>query len=326
MNVNYEEELVNLAKKYSDFSLYEKNLIYRSTICNDIRYIKTLHPDFYNNILENIYTLNLADENFSSKIILLFLSTNKKNIDSHNKELEIFITSVMHNYMLIKKNRCPLLNYCFNKWISDYELNENESFHNQLELSIIYLYRLVKISGEFKNNNESGAYSKIEFNDNNNVLKIPKNYAAKIFMNKMEYRTYAILKELNIKENIPQYFSIDSNSTITKEYIYGKTGHELLENKQINKEMLQNLESLYYKIKKISESSNISLDIHPNNFIWSKKDKRWFLIDLGPIPKICFEYYDAKNFAFYYHKVWESRFWLMEKQPIRSVFLDTDLI
>ena len=69
----------------------------------------------------------------------------------------------------------------------------------------------------------------------------------------------------------------------------------------------------------IYDTEGINFDIHPGNFIWSKSKKQWFLVDLGPMPRIGADYFPRKNFQEYFQKIWLDLHGLMITVPIRSL-------
>jgi hypothetical protein len=157
---------------------------------------------------------------------------------------------------------------------------------------------------------------------NNQIKKIPISIGAKYFINDQEIATIKVLTKSNLKEYIPDLISYNKiTKVITRKYITGKTGHELLATNffKKNTEAIKDLKKFFNFYKKITKKLRINLDIHPGNFVWSKEKQRWFFVDVGPIPLIGSEYFPLNSFEKYFKKIWIERYKRMKEFPIRSV-------
>lgn len=315
-------------KLYEEISKKDKEKIFIAAIKNDVRYEN--NKDILK-IINNVKTMEQLQQQLEKFFNVENVKYYKKitNIENFIKYVKLkaikianneFLQTVFINYLLCKNNLCPILNFAFDEWY--YRKKYSESlFINQVDLSTTYLYRLVELKKEDKSFSK-GAYSYINIDYKHKIVqKIPRNFAAKMFANEDEYKTMLCLSKTELRYNIPKVINFDiETGIIKKEYILGILGHEMLERKLLNKEIIQKLKDLYENIINITQRLDIKLDIHPSNFIWSEKFKRWFLIDLGIVPEIAYKYY-PQNFEEYFKKVWLERLERMKKFPIRSVYI-----
>ncbi len=223
------------------------------------------------------------------------LSKYNTSIDGLNKELA-------------DRGLCPLLFFAYGKHQPTSTLQQLLSL---VELSVFYLYSKIKI-------NKKSSISLTA----NHVVKIPTNYADTHFKLRSEHSSYMLLFDTPLKNHIPQHWFNTETHTLKRDYIAGKTGHELLQLKSaLTRKQLRQLEYIYNNALRIAEK-NLYLDIHPGNFCWSEHENKWYFFDLGPIPEICFLYYRHSGiFSDYLEKVWYRRIENMANIPIRSVNL-----
>ena len=324
----FKDIILERMKLYEEISKEDKKKLFIATIKNDMRYENNKDIlKFINDAKAMKKLQHQLEKFFNSENVKYYKKiTNIENFIKNIKSKAIEITNnefwqtVFINYLLCKNNLCPILNFAFDEWY--YRKKYSESlFINQVDLSTTYLYRLVKLKEKGKSF-PKGAYSYINIDYKNKIVqKIPRNFAAKMFANKDEYKTMLCLSKTKLRYNIPKVINFDiKTGIIKKEYISGISGHKILERELLSEEIIQKLKVLYENIINITQKLNIKLDIHPSNFIWSEKLKRWFLIDLGIVPEIAYKYY-PQNFEEYFKKVWLERLERMQKIPIRSVYI-----
>lgn len=240
--------------------------------------------------------------------------------------LDKWESGVALNIWLANKNYCPLLHFAFDEW---HDTTRNQSTIGALiELSTTYLYRIALLNDAVTTNGieiANGSHNSIFLISQKEIIeKIPKSIAAKYFINDQEVETTKILSRTELKEHMAHIISYDENTKkITRQYIAGKTGHELLATKffKENQEAINQLEKFYNIYKKVREDTGINLDIHPGNFVWSNKKEDWILIDTGPIPLIGSEYFPLNSFEKYFNKIWVERYERIKNLPVRSVDL-----
>ena len=305
---------------FSNLTLQEKERLFIAATKNDLRYKNTeknCKVEINNLIFNDLRHFKVKTKINENDIINSIIMTKKDIKNKIQNEIEQSITL---NNFLYSNNLCPLVNFAFDKWYYN-SCNDEESIIEQIELSITYLYRLVKKGRE---NNckiiNNGAYNKIYIDiDKKTISKIPSNLAAELFANEEEYNTNVKLINTDLKEYIPKLISYNKkNKEITRKYIEGYSGHEILKLNLLTTEKIEELHKTFQIIQKVTEENNIRLDIHPANFVWSDDEKKWYLVDLGIVPKIGYDYY-PKEFKEYLTKVWIERLDRMKKYPIRSV-------
>lgn len=321
--------MLDRIKSYINISEIDKKKIFLAATKNDIR---------YNNDKKQIVEFKfINDTEVDFEMVEKYLGKNNLIVDKEIRDLfndikelkytvlkktqNEVIQSIIINFVLYKNNYCPLLNFAFDIWLYKKEFSE-KTFLEQIDLSTTYLYRLVKVENETFDYDKTakGAYSYIHIDFGKGILeKEPKNLAAKLFANKDEVDTMKYLSGTDLKCNIPKLIGFDdSKGTIKKQYVHGKLGHELLMENLLDDVKIKKLKILYNNIIDIALKNNINLDIHPSNFVWNEKENQWYLIDLGLVPQIAYEYY-PQNFDEYLNKIWIERLERMKKFPIRSV-------
>lgn len=255
-----EETLYNRLSLIKFCSEVDKNKIFCATIQNDIRYldntsvkslvIKKLFKwmkdiqcsDLRREVIEELVGFSLDDNYFKKNNCMNASNWKRKisNIMMYIKELipdvDLFTQSLLRNYWLLEQELCPFVNYAFGKWLLYVSDNPTEVLRNielQAELSTVYLYRIVKI--DIDNSflmgdviKSKGAYSYIVQHENK-VYKIPKNLAAKAFINHQEALLTQKLMDTKLRNNIPAIYDFDDHSgIITREFIQGILGDDLL--------------------------------------------------------------------------------------------------
>ncbi|WP_346200175.1 AarF/UbiB family protein [Caldifermentibacillus hisashii] len=352
-----EETLYNRLSLIKFCSEVDKNKIFCATIQNDIRYldntsvkslvIKKLFKwmkdiqcsDLRREVIEELVGFSLDDNYFKKNNCIDASNWKRKisNIMMYIKELipdvDLFTQSLLRNYWLLEQELCPFVNYAFGKWLLYVSDNPTEVLRNielQAELSTVYLYRIVKI--DIDNSflmgdviKSKGAYSYIVQHENK-VYKIPKNLAAKAFINHQEALLTQKLMDTKLRNNIPAIYDFDDHSgIITREFIQGILGDDLLKKNefQVNHKLVNSLKYVYELLIQISKEENIKFDLHPGNFIWSPEKEQWFFIDLGPVARIGSDYYPLDCFETYFQKIWLERHERMVNEPIRSVSIDS---
>ena len=169
--------------------------------------------------------------------------------------------------------------------------------------------------------NDSGGVFDVHITeDKQHVKKYPKNYAALAFLAQQEVESFEYFGKIpGLKQFLPLMYSLDAQSKVlTHTFINGISGDDILKTiGHLTGKQKKQLASFYDIYMKYPEMR--FLDVHPGNFIWEPKTERWFLIDLGLIPKIGSDYYKWDNFDMYFHNVWETRLWQMKNVPIRSL-------
>jgi hypothetical protein len=227
---------------------------------------------------------------------------------SNNKDINK-LCSLLHknpneiNQFLFDEGLCPLLFYGFSKRFSVKTISDVILI---IEISTFYLYKTIKF------NRSASTLIKNGF-----LVKKSVNFAERFFLHKEEFSTFKKLKRTQLAGCIPICKYTDR--LLSRTYIIGPTGHELLKNNlNIDNHLIKQLKFIYHQSIHLSKEQ-IYLDIHPGNFCWS--NNKLFLFDLGPIPAIGFNYFIEKSFKFYYQKVWLDRLHNMKKYPIRSFAL-----
>ena len=194
----------------------------------------------------------------------------------------------------------------------------------------MYLYRLAQINKTISLKNGirlvDGSHNSLFLNETDGlIIKIPTSIAAKCFLNDQEIKIAKLLLKSPFKKYIPNIISYRKRTgIIVRQYIIGKTGHELLATNFFvkNKKAIEELKIIFGMYQNLATKIKVKLDIHPGNFIWSIKNQKWFLIDTGPIPVIGSEYFPLDSFKKYFEKIWIQRYERMKNFPIRSVDLD----
>ena len=253
------------------------------------------------------------------------LSTN------HCQTTDLWIQSVLRNLILFSNGFCPLLNFAFGVWrwkdLSPHRISD------LIELSTAYLYRLAPLRSnpQYASNKVcgEGAYCfivehRLYPNSSNTICKTPKNLAAELFVNQQEARVLQHLSLTPLSPYIPKFLGYEERTgALYRTYVEGVLGHKLLATPFFSEqpESIEILKNIYHLFREQAHLLGICFDIHPSNFIWSEKLKSWFLIDLGPMPKIGSDYFPWDSFELYFKKIWMERYERMEKEPIRSVDL-----
>lgn len=354
-------ELSKIETQFNRLSLFNvcsdqiQKKIFLATCCNDLRFVKISEQQ--KEFLEVLRTWVHSTEKRAIKDVLYFLkqhynveskifqtsisieSTNWLEVISEQLSSlsnlyteDLWTQSVLRNFFLFFNGLCPFLNFAFGVW--QWEDHSLLKTFDLAELSTSYLYRLAPTQYHSTNNKSKvirgeGAYCFISLEESQThsssiINKIPKNLAAEAFVNKQEALILDKLSLTPLHEHIPTLTDYDRYSGIlSRNYIQGALGHELLGTSffQNNNKSLKSLEKVYTLLKKYAKLLDVNLDIHPSNFIWSIELKTWFLIDLGPMPKIGSDYFPEDSFENYFKEIWLERYGKMKSEPIRSVDL-----
>ena len=238
-------------------------------------------------------------------------------------------SSVILNIWLARNNFCPLLCFAFDKWHDISKNNDCSLIASLVDFSTVYLYRLAPINRlvnvhgvHFADGSHNSLFL---IKENEQIKKVPRSIGAKSFINDQEIRITKLLLKSALKKYVPYLIGYDKiTKVITRQYITGKTGHELLATDFFNKstEAIDDLKIFFDLYKKTMKRLGIKLDIHPGNFVWSEKEQKWFLVDTGPIPLIGSDYFPLNSFEMYFQKIWIERHKRMKEMPIRSVDLN----
>lgn len=265
---------------------------------------------------------NLDSSNYSKKI--LEIDTLLQTIQPSNK----WMASTILNVWLIQNNLCPFLRFAFNQWYNISQNNTRSVIPSLVELSTMYLYRLASTKDLISIHGihfADGAHNSLFLlEETKRIKKIPRSIGAKYFINDQEVKTTKLLLKTTLKDYIPRLVSYNKTTkVITRQYIKGSTGHKLLTSNFFNnnKRAIKDLKRFFRHYKGIRKKFKINLDIHPGNFIWSGKERRWFFVDTGPIPFIGSEYFPLDSFENYFQKVWIERHQRIKDTPTRSVNL-----
>lgn len=287
------------------------------------------------NRLRNIVLFEEILEKINGRISHVSLRNNNylKKLVEIDKILQTFQldkweSSVILNIWLARNNFCPFLRFAFDQWYDISPKNNHSQIPLLVEFSTVYLYRLARINEQINVHGihlANGSHNSLfHIKKTKQLKKIPISVAAEYFINAQEVITTRILSKSSLKKYIPHLLGYDKTTKIiTRQFITGETGHELLTTNFFDKniEAIKNLKKFFVLYKKTKRMLGINLDIHPGNFVWSKEKQQWFLIDVGPIPLIGSNYFPLNSFKSYFQKIWIERHLRMKKLPIRSVDL-----
>jgi len=317
--------------------------IFKVSCRNNFRYLHLPNPSQQQalrhilkaNRLQNIVLFKEILGKINNKLNHVSLKSNNylKKLLEIEEILQIFQlnkweSSVILNIWLARNNLCPFLRFAFNQWYDISQKNNHSPIPSLVEFSTVYLYRLAQIN---KRVNVHGIHltngshnSLFLIKKTERIEKIPRSVAAGYFINDQEVKITKILFKSALKKYIPDPLGYDKiTKIITRQYITGETGHELLATNFFDKntEAIKDLKKFFDLYKKVVRKHRINLDIHPGNFVWSKEKQQWFLVDTGPIPSIGSNYFPLNSFKSYFQKIWIERYLRMKKLPIRSVDL-----
>lgn len=341
-----EKELMEYMKLYSKCNLTQKNKIFFLTLKNHLMFLKKVSLKLYG---ENYKYLKQLLNNLDSKKIIEEIRkensilTDKNSCNSIEEILHMikkydnmyddnYKKSLAINSTLYENNICPLIFYSFGKWIDLKNLNEKE-LRNIIEFSIMSLYKVIYAKMQYPKEQEledKGSVSKIFLvskpNKQKMIYKIPKSLASEEILAQQEYDIYKELIGTEMQEFIAENYLFDEKKKIiSHEFVEGKDGEYYLFNHiKLTEEQKKSLKR-FYDVYSKRKRKDIILDIHPGNFVWSEKRKKWIIIDLGAIPEIGSDYYKFEQFDEYYDFVWNKREEMMKKVPIRSMDFCVDL-
>ncbi len=344
MKIKYStKDLFSHLSFFGNLSEKTKLSIFKVSCRNNFRYLHLPNPNqqqVLRNILESnrLQNIVLFEEIFgkiNNKLNHVSLRSNnylKKLLEIEgilqSSQLNKWESSVILNIWLARNNFCPFLRFAFNQWHDISQKNNHSSIPSLVEFSTVYLYRLAQIN---KHVNVHGIHladgshnSLFLIKKTKQIKKIPRSIAAEYFINDYEVKITKLLFKSSLKKYIPDILSYDkATKIITRQYITGKTGHELLVTNFFDKntKAIKDLKRFFNLYRKVARKHRINLDIHPGNFIWSKEKQQWFLVDTGPIPSIGSNYFPLNSFRSYFQKIWIERHLRIKKLPIRSVDL-----
>lgn len=337
------KDLFSYLSIFGELNEKTKLNIFKVSCCNNFRYLHLPNPN-QKQALKHILRANRLQDIVLFKEILKRIDStlNYVSLRSNNYlkklseiegilqtfQLDKWESSVALNIWLARNNLCPFLRFAFDQWHDISQKNNHSAIPSLVEFSTVYLYRLTQI------NKQITAHS-IHFADGSHnslflikkterIEKIPRSVAANYFINDQEVKITKLLFKSALKKYIPHLLGYDKTTKIiARQYIIGKTGHELLATNFFDKntEAIKDLKKFFNLYKKVTRKLGINLDIHPGNFVWSKEKQQWFLVDTGPIPAIGSNYFPLNSFKSYFQKIWIERHLRMKKLPIRSVDL-----
>ena len=344
MKVEYStKDLFSHLSIFGELNEKTKLDIFRVSCCNNFRYLHLPNPSqkqalkhiLRANRLQDIVLFEEVLERIDSKLNHVSLKSNnylKKLLEIEGIlltfQLDKWESSVVLNIWLARNNFCPLLCFAFDQWHDISQKNNYSPIPSLVEFSTVYLYRLAPIN---KQVNVRGVHladgshnSLFLIKETGQIEKIPRSVATEYFINDQEVKITKLFFKSALKKYIPRLVGYDKTTKIiTRQYITGKTGHELLATNFFDKntEAIKDLKKFFDLYKKAVRKLGINLDIHPGNFVWSKEKQQWFLVDTGPIPSIGSDYFPLNSFKSYFQKIWIERHLRMKKLPIRSVDL-----
>jgi hypothetical protein len=242
--------------------------------------------------------------------------------------------SIALNLWLTRAGLCPLVHYAFERWfeIGSYGRMVSADVVDDLaDLSTTFLFRLIPVEHVPISLARigTGAYSHVyRSGDGKSIFKVPRNLAARSFASHDEHVASLYAKESGLAAFIPEHLGFDHDtSVIQREFIDGTAGVELLTREDFRNAPLglDQLEQIYETACEIYRNDGINFDIHPGNMRWRDKDKRWILVDLGPMPTIGADYFPRHSFREYFKKVWLDLHELIASVPIRSLDIEIPL-
>jgi hypothetical protein len=314
-----QKEHLLLVTLYNDLRLIEDDQVARS---NRIKLLFSSEKNSISKKFGNLrIDLRITKDNWCEQIskaneVLLNVSGTKP-----------FERAFALNTWLIRSGLCPLVHFAFDQWYEFGVPSETERpiIESVADMSTTYLYRLIPVSESFVTNQKigDGAYSNVyRSNNGKTIYKVPKNLAALCFASHDEYVASLFAAETGLAPFLPKLISYDPRfGIIQREYIEGPTGSDMLKGQSgpdVVRELDQ-IETIYRVASGIFHETGTNFDIHPGNMIWSEKRNRWFLVDLGLMPKIGAEYFPREHFRDYFQKIWLDRHRLMKDVPIRSL-------
>jgi|LNFM01.1.fsa_nt_gb hypothetical protein len=228
------------------------------------------------------------------------------------------------NRHLAAHGLCPLLHYAFDDW----HCPEADP-HASVDLSTTFLYRLVgEVPVPDANLIGSGAYAHVLRRGGkagHSVDKIPRNLAARRFAMHQEFMLSRYLASTALAPYLTPLLAYDdATGSLERTLVDGPSGTALLCNWRFADDIIgrDQLKEIWSFANCLLAEHRINLDIHPGNFRWCSKQGRWFLVDLGPMPRIGADYYPRDSFDAYLEKCWIDLHALMSAVPIRSTDLD----
>ncbi len=327
-----ESEIFRRLSLYGYLSTEEQGKLFAAASCNNSRIIgnslesafqliaqssKSLKPCF-----QEAASLDITESNWIER--LLEVERSLINPGSHPLQ-----RSYALNMWMVRNGLCPLLQYAFDEWHqldgSDHNFSVNK-IKNIAELSTAYLYRLIELNPVIKAPIlGEGSYNYVVQHGASSVAKIPRNLAAKDFINHQEINANQAALKTGLRKYLPDILSYDEDTgVIIKDLVDGKIAWDLLGSPDFRSApyALNQVKDIYLSACSLYKEEGINLDIHPGNFCWSDSKGTWFLIDAGPMPQIGASYYPRAGFEEYFKKIWLDLHRLVAEVPIRSVDLD----
>lgn len=311
-----EQEYIFIIAFYNNLRLYEEDPKKRYSI------IIELFDNKKNDLLKKFKDLKLETFNNNSpwKTQIEKINYQISKIPG-TKPLE---RSLILNIWLYRSGLCPFVRFAFDKWY-EIDINSGKIIEELADLSTTYFYRLIPIKEEFDPQLKigAGAYSNVYRSENGKTIyKVPRNLASSKFASYHEYKSSIYAQQTELAPYLPKLINFDEvTGMIEREFINGISGAELLKNlscKDFPYDLNQ-IKEIYDAADLIFKRDRINFDIHPGNMMWSYYHKKWFLVDLGPMPEIGSDYFPRGNFNEYFKKIWLDRCRLMIEVPIRSL-------
>ena len=326
-------ELLKYMSLFGQLPQIEKNKIIFIVYKNHLMFLKENFPEkfeYFYGFLNTLLSKNSVKSETTIKIKTVYDILELFNKYITNSKT-FFEDCLLFNNILISNSLCPLVLYAFNNLIFEFSITKKD-IKEIIEFSLMNLYRAIDDKeykkGAIINNiallTDSGAVSDI-YLSNNQIIKYPKTLASRLFLMQQEIETYNYLIHTNLKKFLADNYTFDSqNKILSHNFIRGENGEFYLFNHiTFQKKQLDSLRQFYISYKKLSK--NITLDIHPGNFIWDEARDRWVIVDLGILPSIGSWYYDYNTFEDYFENIWLKREETMQKVPIRSLDFALDL-
>jgi hypothetical protein len=246
--------------------------------------------------------------------------------DLHRPGADRWTRTFTLSAVLARAGNLPVAGYAFGGWqLPADQPPDADQLAALLELATCYLYRLVPVSApRFDRAGPvvgAGAYCEVR-RQGGAAVKGARNLAAAAFLLEQEALVLRLLSGTAAGEFLPRYLGWDPRRRLLRrEYVPGPTGHELLRSGAFAREpeLADGLRPVHAAFARELTRLGLTLDLHPQNFVRHEREHRWVLVDVGPVPRIGFDYYDLHAFPRYLRATWERRLERMRTEPIRSL-------
>ena len=224
---------------------------------------------------------------------------------------------------LVRAGHLPCPGFAFGAWHLTTGIGP-DGIRHLVELACCYAYRLVRqcpVADDRGILVGRGAYS-VSTRNGTSLTKTAANLAARDFMLEQEARVLQKASQLPMADRLPKFAGWDrATAELHREYIPGPTGHQLLVSGEFAAQphYVDDLEAAHHVLVAGLRELEVHLDLHPGNFVWHTRRKRWVLVDAGPVPTIGSDYYDLDSFQEYLRAVWLRRLDNMRREPVRSL-------